>query len=245
MKEPTQICRGFTDEQWKRLRKRLGGRDGQIYNDETAWGCAVDVFERRMRERFLSCIEALEKADSQLEKEVAPGAPAECSTLPKDNGKRIVVPGFAVVALCCLLIETLQSFREAPEQPAQVVGPCSYPRGRCIRLPSSTRDLFIKFLQLPAFHGEFDDRKIAKRFVQGIRNGILHEAETRRWLIWRGEPQGRIVEPLGNRYALNRTGFYRALKTEFEKYLQELRDPAKQQQRERFVKKMDDVVREC
>jgi hypothetical protein len=149
-----------------------------------------------------------------------------------------------MVALCCLLIETLQSFSEAAESPAPAGGPCYYPQGPCIRPPPSTTDLFKKFLRLPTFGGEFDDERITSRFIDGIRNGILHEAETRRWVIRRDEPEGRILEPLGRGYVLNRTAFYKALKTEFEKYLQQLRNPENQNPRKRFLKKMDDIVRE-
>jgi hypothetical protein len=239
MREPIQICRGFTDEQWKALRKRL------IENDEEAWRCAVDVFERRIRERFLSCIEALAEADSRSDVEVPAEAPADCSTLPEDNAGRVVVPGFAIMALCCLLIETLQRFREAPERPAQVVGPCAYPAGPCIREGSfiSTTELFAGFLRLPSFKGEFEDDRVAKSFVRGVRNGILHDAETRRWVIWRDEPEGRIVRPLRDGYALNRSEFYKALNTELGKYLQELRNSASQERRNRFREKMDDVIK--
>lgn len=108
----------------------------------------------------------------------------------------------------------------------------------------SSTDTFGKFLRLPAFRHEFDDNQIVKRFVRGIRDGILHEAETRRWVIWRDEPEGRILEHRGGGYAVNRTEFYKALKVEFEGCLQELRDPQNQKRRQRFLKKMDDIVRE-
>ena len=224
MNEPTQICRGFTDEQWKGLRERLI-HDGQIQDDETAWSCAVDLLVRRIRERFLSCIEALEKADPRLDinSDDLRGAPPDCSTLPDDEGKQVVVPGFAIMTLCCLLIETLQSFREAREgEPA--------------------RDTFGKFLRLPAFGGEFDDDLIVRDFVRGIRDGIVHDAETRGWVIWRDEPVGQILESHDNSYTLNRTAFYKALKSEFEEYVRQLRDTRKQNLRKRFVEKMDGVV---
>lgn len=214
-------------------------------NDEAAWSCAVEVFERRIRERFLSCIEALADADSRLDIEVPPGAPPDCSTLPDDGGKRVLVPGFAIMALCCLLIETLQAFREAPSRPIQVVGPCLYPNGDCIRPASSTTDLFRSFLRLPAFRGEFDDDEVARSFIRGVRNGILHEAETREWIIWRNEPEGRILAPRGDGYVLNRSEFYSTLKLEFAQYLQELRDPHNAAMRGRFLKKMNDIEKEC
>jgi len=241
MREPTQICRGFTDDQWRGLEKRLGT------GDESAWSCAIEVFERRIRERFFACIEALMDADSKLDVEVPPGASLDCSTLPNDDGKRVVVPGFAIMSLCCLLAETLQSFRESPGKPADTAGPYTYPDGSCVKPVSSpsTNDQFKKFLRRPAFGGAFNDAKIAKKFVDGVRNGILHDAETRGWRIWRDEPLDQIVEPQAEGYALNRNEFYRALKGEFDSYLQDLRNPLNAQLRGSFVKKMSRVAEKC
>lgn len=127
------------------------------------------------------------------------------------------------MGLCCLLIETLQSFRHSRKQ-------------------QSSPHVFGKFLGLPAFRGEFADHQIVKRFVREIRDGILHDAETRHWIIRRDEPPGRILEHRGKRYIVNRTEFSKALKTEFENYVRELRDPSERQLRGRFVEKMDDIV---
>jgi hypothetical protein len=224
MKSPTEICHGFTDEDWKALRKDLMGPGG-VTKDENAWARAVDVFANRIRERFLSCIEALDD--------------------PKSSTGRLIVAGFAIMALCCLLIETLQSFRKEPPSLPSVKGPCSYPTGPCIFPRTTTTGLFKDFLQLPAFGGAFDKNEIAKSFIQGIRNGILHEAETRRWVIWRNKPKFRILMPYNDGYALNRTEFYKAMKSEFESYLQELIKSTNKDLRRRFVKKMDDIVKEC
>ena len=54
-----------------------------------------------------------------------------------------------------------------------------------------------------------------------------------------------FVETRGDGYALNRTAFYQALKTEFEAYVQELNDPSKPELRKRFFKKLNDVASEC
>jgi hypothetical protein len=83
---------------------------------------------------------------------------------------------------------------------------------------------------------------VARSFVNGVRNGIFHEAETRGWVIWREEPPGQILVREDGRYALNRTEFYNALKAEFHGYVGELRDPSKSELRTRFKKKMSDVV---
>lgn len=173
-----------------------------------------------MRERFFSCIDALVKADTK-----------DC------------IPGFSIMALCCLLIETLQGFRGIQVSLAAPAEPCSFPSGPCIKPPSGTNQKLITFLRRPAFGGAFNDA-IAKSFAKGIRNGILHDAETRKWLIWRDKPAGKIVERKENGYALNRSRFYEAVKKEFESYLQELRDPTKGDLRKSFKKKMNKLCKE-
>ena len=238
-----QICRGFSSTQWPNLKDRLV-KGGLVSGDQEAWNLAVDVFERRMRERFFNCIEVLIISDSRSDVDV----PHEASrtTLPNDHGKTITVPGFAIMGLCCLLIDTLQSFREVAPPTTPHAGPCKYPHGPCIQpVGPPTTDAFKKFLRLPAFGHEFDDETVAASFVRGVRNGIFHEAETRRWAVWRDEPVGRIVCSEGRGYAVNRTEFYVALKSEFDSYLLQLRTGTGPQLRQRFAKKMNDLVREC
>lgn len=48
---PVQICRGFTDEQWRAIRLRLDK------GDESAWPCALEVFERRIKERLYCSVD--------------------------------------------------------------------------------------------------------------------------------------------------------------------------------------------
>jgi len=242
-----QICRGFTTSQWKVLSKRLHNEDGSNSLDEEAWRCAIEVFARRVQERFLSCIEALERADSRADVDVSEDAPADCSTLPTSTAERAVVPGFAIMALACLLAETLQSFRAKTEMPpkAWFFRVRALLRWNTKGPQTTTAETFKKFLQRPSFNGAFSDDKLASHFVNGVRNGILHEAETRRWVIWRDEPQDQLVSPEGRGYALNRGLFCMALNNEFQDYLTELRDPNSSDLRRRFRKKMDDLVREA
>jgi hypothetical protein len=239
-----QICRGFNVSQWGKLHTRLISADGANSDDQGAWQCAMTIFERRIHERFLSCIEALETADSKSQITIPDEAPADCSTLPEKS--EAVVPGFAILALCCLLAETLQSFRSKVETPKSQEARCLYPDGPCIRVPqTSTTDTFKAFLRRPTFGGAFVDEQIASSFVHGVRNGILHEAETRGWVIRRNRPENQIVAKEGDGYVLNRTRFYRALKDDFEGYLEELRNPESIDLRARFRRKMNDMVKEA
>jgi hypothetical protein len=190
------LCFGFPKSEWKSLNIKLGD------DDEDAWSQAIGIFERRIRERFLSCIDALIKADTKSE------------LPPESQCSEICTPGFSIMALCCLLIETLQGFREQP--------------------PPGIADEFKSFLLRPAFADTFRDDAIASRFVSGIRNGILHEAETRRWVIWRDEPVNQIVAPEDDGFALNRSLFYKAVKEEFDLYLRDLGEPSNKLLRDRL-----------
>lgn len=210
-----QICRGFTVEQWSLLRPGLDA------GDDAAWRIAVEVFERRIKERFLTTIESLIAADSgaSADVEVPTGAPADGSTLPSASA---VVPGFAIVALTSILIETLQSF--------------------CVSASLATQQQFVSFLQRGSFGGAFSKPEVAASFSKGVRNGVLHEGETRGWVLWRAEPVGSLVEELGGgRYALNRTAFYRAVECEFGIYCASLRsgDP---ESRKRFRVQIEDML---
>jgi hypothetical protein len=217
------LCFRFSSTDWEKLATRLD-------QDESAWAEAIGVFERRMKERFFSCIEALAKADTKPDLRNSSSSPeAHC------------IPGFSIMALCCLLIETLQGFQESVASTAQT-GQCTYPAGPCVKPSPDTTGQFVKFLRRAAFQGAFADDKIAKSFVRGVRNGILHEAETRKWVIWRELPS-TLVAPLEDGHALNRTMFYEAVKQEFQSYLKNLRDPANGELRERFKKKMNDICK--
>jgi hypothetical protein len=209
-----RLCSGFKKSDWPALERRL--KKG----DEDAWVEAIDVFERRINERFFSCIDVLIAADSKLD-----------GSLPGKAQAGACFPGFSMMALCCLLVETLQSFRDGPSN----------------WTPGKTMANFKLFLRRPAF-GEAFDEEIIRKFVNGLRNGILHDAETRRWVIRRDKPKGKIVEQLDGGLALNRTLFYEAVKKEFKSYLTELRKSSTTGPRERFRKKMQghrrpDIVR--
>jgi hypothetical protein len=164
-----QICRGFTDKQWDKLRLSLIDANGKVLRNEEAWKCAIEVFDRRMRERFFSCIDSLEQADSHPQYiNVPEDAPPDCSTLPAESA---MTPEFAIMALSCLLIETLQTFRAGKPKP---IRPDRCPSsGTCVNPFSGTNQAFKAFLQRPgsAFEGVFQN-DLASKFVNGVRNRL-------------------------------------------------------------------------
>lgn len=148
------------------------------------------------------------------------------------------------MALCCLLVETLQSFYKSEEKDQVTVPaePCTYPTGRCAKDPSTAR-AFKEFLKNSKhFNQDFSNSKIRGDFAAYVRNALLHEAETRHgWLVERTIPEDRIVETIDGGYVLNRTSFYRALKGEFQDYLARLHDCSEQDLRANFLRKMDSI----
>src|SRR6266852_3332207 len=69
--------------------------------------------------------------------------------------------GFAMIAICCLMVETLESFRHGWKDTAD--------RGK-------SEGAFCSFFQA---HDEFRDlRPLAHEFYRAVRCGILHQAET-------------------------------------------------------------------
>jgi len=214
-----ELCAGLTSEQWRTdLRPHLDE------DNPAMWDKAIGVFERRMRERFFRCIDMLLKADDA------------------GSANETVRPGFSIMALCCLIVETLESFHEGGRNAnAGIVDqPCTYPAGRCAKEPSTAR-AFKDFLKRsPYFNADFRTSQIRGDFANDVRNALLHEAETRRgWLIERTVPADHILVNYDDGHRLNRTNFYRALHDEFEDYLAKLRDPSQDTLRKNFLKKMD------
>jgi hypothetical protein len=106
------------------------------FSSEDDWQEAIKIFEDRMRGRFLDLVDMIEHRQ---------------------------FAGFTVLAIDCLLIETLQQFREGkPETPR-----------------SQSGDYFIRFLTTTSF-GKHFTANTADMFYRQIRCGILHQAEVKK-----------------------------------------------------------------
>lgn len=172
------------------------------------WDGAIEIFKDRIVERFIVPINALIEYERSRQ-------PSE---------RRC---GFVIMAIDCLLIETLQAFRW----------------GKLLSEynPAET-SLIVKFLhKSPRFYWE--DWK-ARRFCQDFRNGILHQAETKNDSLIRSD--GPLVTGDENDKGLiiNRTKFHEQVEGAFSDYLNELREESKTELRSNFRKKMDEVCRE-
>lgn len=172
--------------------------------DNPDWGRAISIFDRRIRGRFTDVAEFL----------IA------------DDEKRGLADrrfGFAILSIDCLVVETLQAFREG----------LTDTRGESERLCTT----FLS--QRPAFKSFFID-DLASRFYREFRCGIVHNAQVfGTGLVW---SVGPLLMRHGTKLTVNRTAFHAALIRELESYLAELGDQGNATLRDNFRTKMDFIA---
>jgi hypothetical protein len=199
--EGMEIARGVTVADWKKLDF---SRPEQ--HDSEGWCTAMKVFELRIRRRFIEPIDALIRIDALLSAE------------KKATGELQDVPtyGFAILALDCALIETLQGFLEGSS-----------------RLATQSRAKFKSFLmQASTLKRFFRNEKAASEFYDNCRNALLHQGATEGAFLVKAVPDWTINGKTVGTYlreptftAVNRTLFHEAIVKEFELILKQVSMP--------------------
>ena len=160
-----------------------------LNSSDDTWEQAICIFEDRIRGRFIDQIKLM---SNDL------------------NGN-----GFSIMAINCLLVETLLHFRSGK---ARTTG-YDYQR-------------FLIFL-----FGSDIDPTIAERFYHGVRCGILHSAETGKDIALSFQDEKVFLERDGYLYiSLDR--FFDRLEGYFDHYLWELRCGNSTNLRKKFIKRM-------
>jgi len=113
--------------------------------------------------------------------------------------------GFAILALDCIALEALWGFMNGKAVPRR-----------------HEKQVYQEILTGPRFGLAAD---LSESFREMVRNGIMHDAETRsRWLVERTIPRDTIARKNNSGdYEINRTKFHEALKGAFEDWLAKLR----------------------
>jgi hypothetical protein len=170
------------------------------------WTCAIEIFRQRICARYIEPADLLMENDSRR----------------KAIERRY---GFRILALDCLLIETLQSFRDG-------LTDTKY----------KSKKMFERFLSGSESFRKHFTKKEAATFFYDFRCGILHQAEVMGpWLLWSvGSIKGTKSD--GTPY-VNRTKMHLCLKDEIERYCKELKDPKNADLRKKFRTKMDFIAR--
>ena len=141
--------------------------------------------------------------------------------------------GFIVIAIDCLLIETLNQFYRGDNE--------------TIRDHS---DAFWEFFSRSKFfQKEFNTKSKAKIFYQHFRCGILHQAQTKKLSRIRiNMPQMVLESKKGDLSAgliIDRNLFHQALLAEIDDYAKRLKSPSNKidyELRNKFLKKMSYIV---
>ena len=128
--------------------------------------------------------------------------------------------GFAVLAVACLIIETLESFYQGRADTKNVSA-------------QMFRDFLVRDTSLKALAGGND------WFYKDIRCSILHQSESRGG--WRVLRRGPLLDVQAK--ALNATSILRALKIEVRQYAQKIQKD--EQLWKNFCKKMGAVCGNC
>ena len=189
-----EIAPGVDAKQWTKLDLSKG--------DSTAWKKAIEILRKRIEERYL------EPVDRLIESE---------ESRPPQRRRY----GFVVLAIDCLLIETLQAFFEGKIDTKRDSGP-----------------MFVKFLTSRELFKTDFSKDLAGRFYAQIRCGILHQGETRKARL---SSVGKLIRSNGDEMVLNRTEFHSRLKREFEAYLNGLSEGTDAKLRSNLRKKMDHI----
>lgn len=170
-----------------------------LQSSEFDWNTAVTIFKDRIEGRFLNQIDLL--------------------------SNDVNANGFTIMALNCLLIETLYQFKEGKDKTPS----------RC------NKDVYSNFL-IQEFPGVFNIKNIAESFYTDIRCGILHSAQTKNESRL-SDREDVVVTFEGNALVVSVKGLSSLLKTYFEHYLQKLADPNEVTLRNNFINKMKFVCR--
>lgn len=169
-----------------------------IRSNEKDWRFSIKIFEDRIRGRYLNIIESIIREGD------------------------LVVDGFAVMALNCLMIETLLQFKNGWNET---------PRGK-------NSEEYKQFLS-QEFPHIFTNIKLAQRFYTDIRCGILHSAQTKNGSqLTVGEDYIVKLINNGRGISVDVIRVSRVIINYFNNYIQTLKDYRNERERFYFLQKM-------
>ncbi|NPD85145.1 hypothetical protein HNS38_10265 [Lentimicrobium sp. L6] len=192
-----EIAKGFKSDDYNNLNLDTPHSDD--------WESAIQIFTHRFEPRYLEPIRLLIQTDAKL---------------PVRERKF----GFTIMAISCLLIEALYSFRNG-----------------IVDNRNNGKPTFVDFLTKSDSFKPYFDIDSAEIFYDHIRNGILHQAETKEKTLIRDV--GPLVRKINDSISINRTAFFEQLENEFHIYVDGLSNPVNIVLRTHFKTKMDHICK--
>lgn len=176
-------------------------------NDD--WPLMVCIFKDRLSGRFLEPIKLIEQ-DATIGQ----------------------FAGFSILALDCLLIETLNQFYQGKDE-----------------TPKDHKEQFWLFFKGSEYFKKHFTEDSAKTFYFHVRCGLLHQAQTKKQTFIRAD-QPAMIQPSGGNppegIIVDRVKFHQALKQEIASYVTKLErgSEADSDLRANFLKKMQIICGE-
>jgi hypothetical protein len=182
------------------------------------WDLAIEIIKDRFYSRYFNPVEKL----------------ISCADKSISNNC-----GFIIMSIDCLLIETINQFYMGIGSTEEL-----YPRNNWMAF----RDFFCHTSNFNEFK---TNRNLVKVFYNQIRCGLLHQAETKS-LSLINIKENSIVKVIKDKLdysdgiIINRNLFHKALKADFDKYIEQLQDPNSvnfygENLREMFMKKTNKI----
>ena len=194
----------------------------QTNSSQSEWEKAIEIFDDRLYGRYFRPMNYL--LNSVKNSLMHPSRYRNHSEMwhPNADEATLMPNGFAVMALVCLLMETLMQFRE---------GYPKTPDGR-------NKELYKSFLMTKLRFSQTE----ATRFYEDIRCGILHSAETKKNSCLTIE-QAKPVMMVNDSIKVDVEKIKRLLHNYFRRYQNELKREANVSLRVNFIKKMDSIMK--
>ena len=128
--------------------------------------------------------------------------------------------GFSILALDCLIIETLRQFYDGTDESKNV------------------GNSFINFLTNSEFFKTCFSKATAQIFYRHFRNGLLHQAQTKKKSLIRIGQKSMVVK-VNDGLIVDRKLFHSGIEDEINQYQHRLHDSENKDLRENFIKKMN------
>ncbi|PFW53928.1 hypothetical protein [Priestia megaterium] len=215
-KDELYLSPKYTLEGYKELFTNL-----TVNSDSRDWHTAIEIFRDRIDGRFLRVTKKLLK---------------EC------EGNESLSTAFSIMALNCLLIETLQQFYMGSDESLR-----------------PNKEAFVNFLMNSPYFNESNksyqkrhkkelgngfNRDYAEKFYENVRCGLLHQAQTKKnAVISYYTPHMVDTETHDGWVLYDVKKITESLEKEFKRYIERLKDPVQEEVRDSFCKKWKFIIK--
>lgn len=217
-----EIAPGVTDADWKRLREQLSPDtiDATLLIDGVLtklWVKAVDIFRSRIESRYIMPVDCLIDIHRQQK---------EAAKHDRQMDHDRIRPGFAILALDFIIIETIQGFRSG-----------------LLDHKGQSELLISNFLLESPEFPDVKSESFAHFIYKAFRCQITHKGQTDGEFLVNDSGDSSINRRNYNSTSIDRNKFHKSVCLSFSRYCSELMEPSDtgRDLRSKFLAKMDSI----